>query len=403
MKIRIVLVSVFSSIFFARSTHSSIMISYLFSQDPDVVSYLAFLITSMAIYALMGLGLNLQWGFTGLINFGLAGFMAIGAYIAVILSLLQWPLMLAAIAGGCMAALFGLFLGCSTLRLREDYLAIVTIGASELVRLIVNNEKVWDNREGARGITLFPLPLETFRPTLPTRWGLIAVITVIFGLALWKLWQWRQRRVRSAATKRKLWLSAIAIGAALVGLRAYGITALSLYNFRDNPSGNGLLFLSLVVLAVAFLALERLVRSPWGRVLKSIREDEQIAKALGKNVFSYKLQALMLGGFLSGLAGAFLTWQQTSLYPDTFKSDLTFNVWILMVLGGAGSNPGVVLGAAVFWLYTALTRDLNKILPWPTEQIDAFRMVFIGLLLIGLMVWRPQGILGNKDELTLGK
>ncbi|MEB3294756.1 MAG: branched-chain amino acid ABC transporter permease [Synechococcales bacterium] len=379
------------------------MFSYLFSQDPGVINYLAFLITSMAIYALMGLGLNLQWGFTGLINFGLAGFMAIGAYVAVILSLLKLPLILAAIAGGLLAALFGLFLGFSTLRLREDYLAIVTIGSSELIRLIVNNEKIWDGREGARGITLFPLPLEAFRPALVTRWGMIAVMTVIFGLALWKLWQWLQRKLKAATEQRKLWFSAIALVTALVGLRIYGVTALSLYHFRDNQVVNGLLFCTIVVLALAFLTLETLVRSPWGRVLKSIREDEQIAKALGKNVFSYKLQSLMLGGFFSGIAGAFLAWQQTSLYPDTFKSDLTFNIWILMVLGGAGSNPGIVLGAAIFWMYTALTRDLNKVLPLPTEQIDAFRMVFIGLLLILLMVWRPQGILGNKDELTLGK
>ena len=134
------------------------------------------------------------------------------------------------------------------------------------------------------------------------------------------------------------------------------------------------------------------------------RSDEEVAKALGKNVFSYKLQSLMIGGFITGIAGAFYAWQQSNVYPDNFKSDLTFNVWILMVLGGAGSNPGVAIGAAIFWIYTTLTRDLSKLFPMvPTSQIDAFRMVFIGLLLIGLMVWRPQGLLGNRDELTLGK
>lgn len=383
------------------------MLNYLFSSDPGILSYVAFLLTSMAIYTLLGLGLNLQWGITGLINFGIAGFVAVGAYTTVALSLAQMPLPIALVIGGIVAALFGLGLGFSTLRLREDYLAIVTIGAAELVRLVVNNESLVNGRPGALGITGFPLPLETFRPDVFTRYGMVAIVTVIFGLALVKLWRWVQRKNMIAtrdASKPSIGLWGMSAIGGLLALRAYGVIASSMLNFRENQVINGLLFCSLIAAAIAFVVVEKLVRSPWGRVLKAIREDEEVAKALGKNVFAYKLQALMMGGFLIGIGGAFYAWQQSNVYPDNFKSDLTFNVWILMVLGGAGSNPGVAIGAIIFWMYTALTRDLSGLFPGvPSAQIDAFRMVVIGLLLIVLMVWRPQGILGDRDELTLSK
>ncbi len=381
------------------------MFSYLFSFDSGILTYLSFLITNIAIYAMLGLGLNLQWGFTGLINFGVAGFVAVGAYATVVLSMTGWPLFVSMVAGGLVAAIFGLGLGVATLRLREDYLAIVTIGAAELVRLVVNNESLVDGKPGAIGINGFPLPLANFRPDIFTRYGMVLMLTGVFGLALWKLGHWCRRRLVSVReSKNKVWLTAVTVVGALVLVRADVVTTIAMLNFKDNQVVNGLLFCSVLMAALVFLLVETLVRSPWGRVLKAIREDEEVAKALGKNVFSYKLQSLMIGGFITGIAGAFYAWQQSNVYPDNFKSDLTFNVWILMVLGGAGSNPGVAIGAAIFWIYTTLTRDLSKLLPMvPTSQIDAFRMVFIGLLLIGLMVWRPQGLLGNRDELTLGK
>ncbi len=385
------------------------VLNYLFSSEPGILNYVAFLLSSMAIYSILGLGLNLQWGVTGLINFGVAGFVAVGAYGTVVLSVLGVPLPIAMILGGLAAAVFGLGLGFSTLRLREDYLAIVTIGAAELVRLVVNNESLVEGRSGAMGITGFPLPLESFRPDIVTRYGMAALVTVAFGLFGLKLWQWTRRRLAMAAMQKAAprqagWVWAVTVFVGLLSLRAYGVTAHAMLNFRDNQVMNGMLFCSLLVATIAFIGVELLVKSPWGRVLKAIREDEEVAKALGKNVFWYKLQALMIGGFLTGVGGAFYAWQQSNVYPNNFKSDLTFNVWILMVLGGAGSNPGVVVGAIVFWAYTALTRDLGKLLPMiPGAQIDAFRMVVIGLLLIGLMVWRPQGIMGDRDELTLGR
>lgn len=381
------------------------MLSYLFSFDSGILTYVSFLITNIAIYAMLGLGLNLQWGFTGLINFGVAGFVAVGAYGTVVLSMKGFPLPIAMMVGGLLAAIFGLGLGITTLRLREDYLAIVTIGAAELIRLVINNESLVDGRPGAIGINGFPLPLANFRPDIFTRYGMVLLLTGVFGLALWKLGHWWRRRLVSVReSSNNVWITAVSVLGALVILRADVVVTIAMLNFKDNQVVNGLLFCSVLMAALVFLLVETLVRSPWGRVLKAIREDEEVAKALGKNVFSYKLQSLMIGGFITGIAGAFYAWQQSNVYPDNFKSDLTFNVWILMVLGGAGSNPGVAIGAAIFWIYTTLTRDLSKLFPMiPTSQIDAFRMVFIGLLLIGLMVWRPQGLLGNRDELTLGK
>lgn len=376
------------------------MFNYLFSLDTGIIGYLVFLITSIALYGLFSLGLNLQWGYTGLINFGHVAFMTVGAYTTTLLSLANVPLLVAVPIGALLAALLGLLMGFSTLRLREDYLAIVTIGVSELVRLVALNEG-WLTK-GTFGVQNFPLPLENFRPTVATRIGMVAIITAIFGLALWKLGTRFLRQLREA----KNWQKRIgAIGAGLLvllGIRLWIVSAIALYNFRSSPATNGLLFVSLITVAIVFWALERLVKSPWGRVLKAIREDEEVAKALGKNVFAYKLQSLMLGGFIAGIAGAFFAWQLSTVYPTNFEPLVTFQAWIIMILGGAGNNAGTLLGAGIYWAYTALTRDLER-LPIAADQVGALRIMVIGLILMVLMIWRPQGVLGNKDELTLGK
>jgi neutral amino acid transport system permease protein len=294
--------------------------------------YLVVLVISAATYALFGLGLNLQWGFTGLINFGHVAFMTVGAYTTVLLSAQGVPLAIAVLIGAALAAILGLLIGLSTLRLREDYLAIVTIGVSELIRLVVLNEE-WLTR-GAFGVQGFPLPLANLNG-----------------------------------------------------------------DYKTN-----LMILSLIILGLVFWGLEWLVKSPWGRVLKAIREDEQVAKALGKNVFWYKLQSFMLGGAIAGVAGAFYAWQSTTIYPSSFEPLITFNVWTMVVLGGAGSNLGTILGAVIFWGYDSLTRFvLPQIIQLDDARLGALRITIIGLILMVLMVWRPQGILGKKEELTLGK
>jgi neutral amino acid transport system permease protein len=367
-----------------------------------MIDYVLFLVIFTAIYALFSLGLNLQWGLTGLINFGHAAFLAIGAYTTVLLTLKGVPLFLAALIGGALAALLGLLIGFSTLRLREDYLAIVTIGVSELVRLVALNEE-WLTR-GAFGVQDFPLPLATFRPTIATRWGMVALVTGVLIIALWRLGQAALKQGTGRSPSQQLLPLAFTAAIAAFGIWLYSITATALLNYSADPARNGLLFLVIVVLAVTFWALERLVRSPWGRVLKAIREDEEVAKALGKNVFAYKLQSFMLGGFIAGIAGAFFAWQVSTVYPTNFEPLITFNAWTIVVLGGAGNNAGTLLGAAIFWAYTALTRDLDKVFPFlAADQLGALRIMLIGLILMTLMVWRPQGLLGKRDELTLGR
>ncbi|MCU0569641.1 MAG: branched-chain amino acid ABC transporter permease [Oculatellaceae cyanobacterium Prado106] len=434
--------------------------------------YIVSLIIFTAIFALFGLGLNLQWGFTGLINFGHVAFMTLGAYTTVLLSLRGVPLVIAALIGAAAAALLGLLMGLTTLRLRTDYLAIVTVGIAEMIRLVAENEQ-WLT-QGTFGIQRFPLPLANFSPNLPVRVVMILVLLGAIALGYWQLGKTLRQRMQGiparalrqsalaalaylvalaaslsivsvVARQIKLtnalpawalglglllagvaiilgfmklaklgatrfeqwekglsWVSAIAV--ALFGLWLTGFAVQALYDYDRNPSKTGLMWLSVLLVAVAYWALERLVRSPWGRVLKAIREDEEVAKALGKNVFGYKLQALMLGGLIAGLAGALYAWQLTVVFPVQFDPLITFNAWTIVVLGGAGSNAGTLLGATIFWGYDTLTRfGLREIIPLEDSALGAFRVMVIGLILMVLMAWRPQGILGKKEELTLGR
>ncbi|KAB8319122.1 branched-chain amino acid ABC transporter permease [Tolypothrix campylonemoides VB511288] len=377
-----------------------------------MVEYLIFLTISTSIFALFGLGLNLQWGFTGLINFGHVAFMTLGAYTTVLLTLKGVPLLLSAIIGAVVAALLGLVIGFSTLRLREDYLAIVTIGVGELIRLVVNNQDLpvgneW--RSGAFGVQSYPIPLATLVPNLFIKLLLIGVLTLLAGITLWQLWRWIgvsqvskvAKSQKKVGGKQEL-ISRLVIGVllAVLTVAVYISGAIALYNY--NPIA-GLMLMSLIVLAFVFWRLEILVRSPWGRILKAIREDEEIPKALGKNVFWYKLQSLMLGGAVAGIAGAFIAWQLSTIYPNNFEPQETFNAWIIVILGGSGSNLGTVLGAIIYFIYYEGTRNLDRIIALDSDRLSALRIMIIGLILMILMIWRPQGILGKKEELTLGK
>ena len=388
------------------------------------VSYLLFLTISTAIFALFSLGLNLQWGLTGLINFGLVAFMTMGAYTTVVLSFYGVPLILAALAGAVVAALLGLLIGFSTLRLRADYLAIVTIGVSELIRLVVNNQEIPTGSSftpGAFGLQGYALPLADFQPNLFSKLVMIGLLTLVVGVSCWQLWRWMIKGQQERGTRyednktgtpltppykggsRLVFRLILGIVATLLIFVLYGAGVIGLYNYANFEKA-GLMLVSVVVLALVLWRLEVLARSPWGRVLKAIREDEEVARALGKNVFWYKLQSLMLGGAIAGIAGALYAWQQTSIYPSDFDPQVTFNAWIVVVLGGAGNNFGTILGAVIFFAYDTVTRFvLPGIVPLDQVRLSAFRIVIIGLILMVLMIWRPQGVLGKKEELTLGK
>ncbi|MHC5935743.1 branched-chain amino acid ABC transporter permease [Nostoc sp.] len=377
-----------------------------------MVEYLIFLAISTALFALFGLGLNLQWGFTGLINFGHIAFMTLGAYTTILLSLKGVPLLISAIAGAIVAAFLGLIIGFATLRLREDYLAIVTIGTGELIRLVVNNQELpvgdtWIS--GAFGVQSYRIPLST-EPNLFVKLLMIGLLTLLAAITFFTLWRWiritqisRTTDLGKRITSKQEFASRLGVGIVLAVLAAaiYISGVIGLYNY--NPKA-GLMLVLLLVLAFVYWRLEILVRSPWGRILKAIREDEEIPKALGKNVFWYKLQSLMLGGAIAGIAGAFLAWQLGAIYPDNFQPQITFDTWIMVILGGSGNNIGTILGAVIFFAYDALTREvLPRIVSLDEARLGAFRIMVIGLILMVLMIWRPQGILGKKEELTLGK
>lgn len=359
-----------------------------------MVNYFVFLTISAATYALFSLGLNLQWGVTGLINFGHVAFLALGAYSTVLLSMQGVPIAIAVLIGASLAAILGLVIGFSTLRLREDYLGIVTIGVSELVRLAAKNE-AWLTK-GTFGVQGYPVPFrDNFNPEYPVRLLLIAWLTVLCGLALWRLWLWLRVDLSRS------------IGAAIAGIFVLTVNvcgALSLYTYDSRA---GLMVLTLTILAIVYNGLDRLINSPWGRVLKAIREDEEVPRALGKNVFWYKLQAFAIGGAIAGIAGAFYAWQFT-VFPDNFEPLITFNAWIIVMLGGSGNNLGTIIGAIIFWGYYEITRTdffktIFRAMHLDDTQQGAFRIMIIGLILMLLMVLRPQGILGKKEELTLGR
>jgi neutral amino acid transport system permease protein len=374
-----------------------------------MTGFLVFITISTGLFSIFALGLNLQWGFGGLINFGHVGFMTIGAYTTVLLSSQGVPIFVAVMAGAGLAAGLGLLIGTATLRLREDYLAIVTIGVSELLRLIALNEE--ELTRGTFGVSRFPIPLEKLPINPFTKTMMLGILTVIAIVAVWELWckinkQWREgQEIQRKSYQPRSKTSVIIWGAIAFVLISIvyvnGVTALIDYNYKA-----GLMLLVLLVLEIIYFALEMLVHSPWGRILKAIREDEEIPRALGKNVFWYKLQAFMLGGAIAGIAGAFYAWQLTTVYPTNFEPIVTFNAWTIVMLGGTGNNAGTILGAVLVTAYEAITRFKSQIplLAMVDARIlESSRGMLIGLILILLMMWRPQGILGKKEELTLGR
>ncbi|MBF2057594.1 MAG: branched-chain amino acid ABC transporter permease [Cyanobacterium sp. T60_A2020_053] len=372
-----------------------------------MIQYLVFLTISTALYSIFALGLNLQWGFTGLINFGHVAFMTIGAYTTVLLTLQGVPMLLAVVIGAVGAAILGFLIGATSIRLRQDYLAIVTIGGAEFIRLVVQNEQ-WLTK-GTFGIQRFPLPFGDFQPNFLGRLMMIFILTLLTIFVAWRITINLRQQLRlgreikgksfqASARALVLFWGAVAL---VVGGMVYINAVMALYNYSYKA---GLMLLVLIALAVVYYGLEILVHSPWGRVLKAIREDEEIPRALGKNVFWYKLQAFMLGGAIAGVAGAFYAWQLTTIYPSGFEPLLTFNAWIIVVLGGSGNNAGSILGSLIFWGYYSLTRFMfsgSDLLD--DAQLGALRIMIIGLILMVLMVSRPQGILGKKGELSLGK
>ena len=315
--------------------------AYLFS--PETIAY-----------ALAALGLAVHFGYTGLLNFGQAGFMAIGAY-GYAISILSfglpwWVGIIVAMLG---AVVFAFVLGIPTLRLRADYLAIVTIAAAEIVRLLFTTQAFDEYTNSADGLGNYHAGFRAANPIPEGTYG--------FGPWIYNENQW--------------WV------------RLFGV----------------------LLVVVAALIVWSLMRSPWGRVIKGIREDEDAVRALGKNVFAYKMQSLVIGGIFGALGGVVLA-LPSAVVPSVYVTSLTFFLYTILLLGGAATVFGPIAGSIIFWVIMAF---LSNVLPqmvnagllpfMSTVQSQVLRFILVGVALMVIVIFRPQGIFGNKKELTFVK
>jgi branched-chain amino acid transport system permease protein len=301
------------------------------------------------IYALVALGLQLNVGYTGIVNFGMAGFMAVGAYAMAILvldtGLSFWLSLPIAVA---ITIAFGLVVGLPSLRLRADYFAIATIAMAEMVRLVAQNAR--ELTGGNQG--LFCEGPICYDDT----W--IDVSDSIEG-----------------------WLQDL--------------------GWSDPNTLVPLLIVLVVIIVIVTAALSFIQRTPWGRVLRAIREDEDAARALGKNALSYKLQSLAIAAVLGALAGFFLALYLATIHPIDFEPLVTFFAYGVLVLGGLASYWGVLFGGVILWTVLHGTR-FTDLFQDETDQA-ALRFAIIGLILILLMAFRPQGVFGKREEMVLGE
>jgi branched-chain amino acid transport system permease protein len=368
---------------------------------------LAVLTFYIGVFAMLALALNLHWGYTGLFNIGIVGFMAVGVYVMALVSKplyeaggasqvggLGLPLIVGIIAGMLAAALLGLVVALPALRLRADYLAIVTIAMSEIVRFsFLSSEfqqfQLFGNRVGFGGGS-----------------GLILNYT----------------------DPLRALFSAVGLWDAYLGLvQAFRVIIPN----NPKPVVDGLVYGGFLLVAVAgyYWLLKRTGESPFGRVLKAIREDEDVANSLGKNTDQFKIKSFMVGCALMGLAGIFWLMTQGAVTPNFFRPRVTFFVWIALIIGGAGSNTGSVLGGAIFAavLYQgpryfknlvdtvlpnvgspnsfgpAISPFISELNPIPfllytVDSIRQLQLVIMGLVLIWLMHNRPEGLLGHRKE-----
>ncbi len=283
-------------------------------------AYIINLLILIGIFSILAISLNLAMGFTGLLNIGHIAFYGIGAYTSALLALsLGVPFWIGLVAGGLLAAFFGLILAIPTIKLRGDYLALATLAFAIIMESIFRN---WIS------LTRGPLGL----PGIPK--------PVFFGLTL---------------------------------------------------SGFSYLILVFVFVIITYLFITRLTKSPFGRVLKAIREDELVAKSLGKNTLKFKTIALVISAFFAGIAGSLYAHYITFIDPSTFSILESILVIAMIIIGGLASVPGAVVGAFI----VLLIPEVLRFLPIPSYAIGAVRQILFALILVILLIKRPQGILGE--------
>jgi neutral amino acid transport system permease protein len=311
------------------------------------------------VFALAAIGLNVHFGYTGLVNFGQVAFLAVGAYtVAMGVDTYGLSFWFCVFLVFVTASVLALVLGIPTLRLRADYLAIVTIAAGEIIRLVLRAARFRESTGGAAGIQNFANDFFDLNPFSRGDYGFEIPGTDI-GVEY---------------SAGQMWVL-------LVGW-------------------------SLVLLACGFVYL--LVRSPWGRVLRAIREDEDAVRSLGKNVYSYKLQSLAIGGIIGAVGGVMFAIGRQSVVPDSLGTALTFFAYLALVLGGAARVFGPVIGSIVFFFVSAFVDvalrqaiDADYINFLVANEVGIVRNILVGLGLMALMIFRPQGIIGDKNEVAV--
>ncbi|WP_144182588.1 branched-chain amino acid ABC transporter permease [Elioraea rosea] len=290
-------------------------------------AYLAAIAAIALIYVLLALGLTLHYGLTGLINFGHVGFFCIGAYAAAILSTKGgMPIAVGFVAAAVLAGLAAWPIGLVSLRLRDDYFAIVTLGFSETVRLVVTSERWLTN--GVQGIPGIPRLFEGLGVGMPSALAIVGVLLAVNAAAIWLFF--------------------------------------------------------------------RLVKSPFGRMIEAIRDNEEAVRALGKDPARFKIRVLVLGAALAGIAGAFYAHYIGYVVPDQFIPLVTFYVWMAIIMGGVGRISGAVVGAALLMLFLEGSRFLRDVVPFISAvDMASVRIGAVGLALVLFTMFRPQGLMGD--------
>jgi branched-chain amino acid transport system permease protein len=295
------------------------------------------------IYVIFATGLQMNVGFTGIFNFGQVAFMAIGAYSMAILTAEHGVNFWVSLPISVLIAIgFGLIIGLPSLRLRTDYFAIATIAAAEAIRLVALNAR--DLTNGAQGIIGFG-----------DSWDSLSEGIEDFFVDL---------------------------------------------GWTDVPSLFPLFLVTWGIAVLLMFGFSRVQRTPWGRVLRAIREDEDAARALGKNAFAYKLQSLAFAATTGALAGFLFALNLKFVVPDEFVPVVTFIGYVVLILGGLANYWGVAIGAVILWTVLEGLRFLE--LPLSETRIAALRFIILGVILIGLMAFRPQGAFGKREEMVLG-
>jgi branched-chain amino acid transport system permease protein len=338
------------------------------------LTYLVSFSTMAAIYGVLCLGLNSQWGLTGHVNFGVAGFFAVGAFTSALVTTtmpagplaaysqqafgLEMPFLVGVLAAGVVSAIVGFLVSIPVLRLRTDFLAIATLGIAEIIRLVFQNERWLAN--GPQPLRGIPQPLECLFDDPACSW-------LPQSVADW---------LAPLAPRDYVYFYFIVVAA---------------------------------VLAVVYIALERISRSPWGRAQRAVRDEEDSAAMSGKNVTLYRIESFVIGSFIMGVGGAIYAHYVVSIDYSHFNPLFaTFIVWVMLMLGGSGNNKGAILGAFAIWgvwtgtafLIDFATPALQAISPDLPSRSAYLRWMLVAILLAAIVLFRPEGLIKERKRVS---